>query len=71
MFDTIVPSNGWDDATVALQLLSHTEGDVVALLVLEIKRVMRAGLVRALTEHYGTPGRPTGIHHGRTGVHAS
>ena len=33
--DTIVLSNGWDDATAALQLLSHLEGDAlnVALLV--------------------------------------
>ena len=29
MLDAIVVSNGWDDATVALQLLSHLEGDVL------------------------------------------
>ena len=59
VFGAIVRSNGWDDATVALQLLSHLEGDAlnVALLVLEAQRAMRAGLVRALTEHYGLPGR--------------
>ena len=59
MFDAIVRSNGWDDATVALQLLSHLEGDAlnVALLVAEVKRAMQAGLVGALTEHYGSPGR--------------
>ena len=36
VFDAIAQSNGWDDATTALQLLSHLEGDVfnVALLVL-------------------------------------
>ena len=27
MFDAIVISNGWDDATAALQLPSHLEGD--------------------------------------------
>ena len=39
VFDTIVQSNGWDDATAALQLLSHLEGDAlnVALLVLEMR----------------------------------
>ena len=35
VFDAIELSNGWDDATAALQLLSHLEGDAlnVALLV--------------------------------------
>ena len=35
VFDAIVRSNGWDDDTVALQLLFHLEGDAlnVALLV--------------------------------------
>ena len=27
VFDAIVPSNGWDDATAALQLLSHLDMD--------------------------------------------
>ena len=59
VFDTIVQSNGWDDATVALQLVSHLDGDAlnVALLVPEAKRATQAGLVGALTEHYGSPGR--------------
>ena len=59
MFDAIVRSNWWDDATVALQLLSHLEGDAlnVVLLMSEAKRAARAGLVGALTEHYGSPGR--------------
>ena len=58
VFDAIVRSNGWDDAAVALQLLSHLEGDAlnVALLVPEVKRATRAGLVGELTEHYGSPG---------------
>ena len=40
-------------------ILSHLEGDAlnVALLVPEVKRVTQAGLVGALTEHYGSPGR--------------
>ena len=58
VFDAIAQSN-WDDATAALQLLSHLEGDElnVALLVPEARRAMRTGLVGALTEHYGSPGR--------------
>ena len=57
VFDAIVQSNGWDDATVTLQLLSHMEGDAlnVALLVPEVKRATRAGLVGVLTEHYRSP----------------
>ena len=30
VFDAIVQSNGWDDATAALQLLSHLEGDALS-----------------------------------------
>ena len=58
MFDAIVLSNGWDDVTAALQLLSHLEGDAlnVALLVLAPRGASRVGLVDALT-HYGSPGR--------------
>ena len=54
MFDAIVLSNGWDDATTALQLLSHLEGDP---LVPATWRVSRVGLVDALTAHYGSPGQ--------------
>ena len=59
VFDAIVLSNGWDDATAALQLLSHLEGDAlnVALLVLMSRRTSRTGLVDALSAHYGSPGR--------------
>ena len=60
VFDAIVRSNGWEDATVTLQLLSHVEGDAlkdVALLVPEPTRVTQIGLVGALTDHYGSPGR--------------
>ena len=55
VFDAILRSNSWDNATAALQLLSHLEGDAlnVALLVPE----SRLGLVGALTEHSGSPGR--------------
>ena len=59
VFDTIGRSNGWDDATAALQLLSHLEVDVlhVALLVPEAKRATRARLVGVLTEHSRSLGR--------------
>ena len=45
VFDAIVRSNGCDDATVALQLLSHLKGDAlnVALLVPERSRATRGG----------------------------
>ena len=33
VFDAIVLSNGWDDATAALQLLSHLEGDALNVTV--------------------------------------
>ena len=59
VFDAIVLSNGWDDATAALQLLSRLEGDAlnVALLVPASRRTSRTGLVDALSAHYGSPGR--------------
>ena len=53
VFEAIVWSNGWDDATVVLQLLSHLQGDV-ALLVPQAKRTMRVRLIGALMEHYGS-----------------
>ena len=59
VFDALVLSNGWDDATAALQLLSHLQGDAlnVALLVPMARRTSRKGLVDALLAHYGSPGR--------------
>ena len=59
VFYAIVLSNGWDDATAALQLLSHLEGDTlnVALLVPMFRRTSRTGLVDALSAHYGLLGR--------------
>ena len=59
VFDAIVRSNGWGDATATLQFLSHLEGDAlnVALLVPKVQRATRVGLVGELTEHYGSPGR--------------
>ena len=59
VFDDIVLSNGWDDATAALQLLSHLEGDAlyVALLVPVPRRASRMGLVDVLSAHYGSKGR--------------
>ena len=50
VFDAIVSSNGWDNDTAALQLLS-------ALLVPLPPRLSRTGLVGALSAHYGSPGR--------------
>ena len=52
-------SNGWDDATAALQLLSHLEGATlnVPLLVPMSRRTLRTGLVDVLSAHYGSPGR--------------
>ena len=59
VFDAIVLSNGWDDATAALQLLSHLEGDAlnVALLAPVSRLTSRMGLVDGLSAHYGSPGR--------------
>ena len=59
VFDAIVLSNGWDNVSAALQLLSHLEGDAlnVALLVPTPRRASQVGLVDALTAYYGSPGR--------------
>ena len=59
VFDAIVLSNGWGDATAALQLLSHIQEDVlsVALLVPMPLRASRKALTDALSSHYGSPGR--------------
>ena len=59
VFEAIVCSNGWDDVTAALQLLSHLDGDAlnVAMLVPESQRVLSGVLTRSLSEHYGSPGR--------------
>ena len=58
IFDSIVVSNGWEDATAALQLFSHLEGDAlnVALLVPVNRRASRMGLIDARTAHYGLLG---------------
>ena len=59
VFDAIVLSNGWDDVTAALQLLSHLQGDAlsVALLIPMPRRASRKELTDALSSHYGSPGR--------------
>ena len=59
MFEAIVRSNGWDDVTAALQLLSHLDGDAlnVALLVPESQRLLPGLLVKSLSDHYNSPGR--------------
>ena len=58
VFEATVQSNGWDNDT-ALQQFSHLEGDAlnVAHLVPLARRLLRSGLVDALTAHYGSPGR--------------
>ena len=59
VFDAIVLSNGWGEATAALQLLSHLQEDAlsVALLVPMPLRASRKALTDALSYHYGSPGR--------------
>ena len=54
--------DGWDDTTVAMQLLSHLEGDAlnVALLLPASRQASRVGLVEALSAHYGLPGQIIG-----------
>ena len=49
------------DATAALQLLSHLQGDAlnVALLIPMPRRASRKELTDALSAHYGSPGRLT------------
>ena len=59
VFDAIVLSNGWGDATVALQLLSHLQDDAlsVALLIPMPLQASMKVLTDALSSHYGSPGR--------------
>ena len=59
VFEAIVCSNGWDDVTAALQLLSHLDRDAlnVALLVPESRRVVQGLLIKSLSDHYNSPGR--------------
>ena len=59
VFEAIVCSNGWDDVTAALQLLSHLDGDAlhVAILVPESRRVVPGFLIKSLSDHYSSPGR--------------
>ena len=59
VFDAILLSNGWGDATAALQLLSHLLCDAlnVALLLPMPCRASRKELTDALSVHYVSPGR--------------
>ena len=59
VFDAIVLSNGWGDATAPLQLLSHLQDDAlsVALLIPMPLRASRKELTDALSSHYGSPAR--------------
>ena len=58
MFEAIVRSNGWNDVTAALQLLSHLDGDAlnIVLLVPESRRVVPGVFIESLSEHYNAPG---------------
>ena len=57
-FEAIACSNGWDNVTAALQLLSHLNGDGLnmALLIPESQRVLSGVLMKSVSEHYGSPG---------------
>ena len=59
VFDAIVLSNGWGDATAALQLLSHLQDDAlgVTLLIPMPLQASRKELTDTLSSHYGAPGR--------------
>ena len=59
VFDAIVLSNGWGDATAALQLLSHLQDDAlnITLLIPIPLQASRRELTDALSSHYGSPGR--------------
>ena len=63
VFDAIALSNGWGDATAALQLLSHLQGDAlnVALLIPMPRRASRKELTDALSTHCGSPGSQTTV----------
>ena len=59
VLDAIVLSNGWGDATAALQLLSDLQDDALSMALL-IPMTLRASskeLTDALSSHYGSPGR--------------
>ena len=68
MFDAIAKSNGWNDDITAFQLFVHLIASGtskatskasldVASLVPEAIRDTRDGLVGALNDHFGSPGR--------------
>ena len=59
VFEAIVCSNGWDEVTAALQLVSHLDGEAlnVALLVPETQRILPGVLLKTLSAHYASPGR--------------
>ena len=65
IFEAIVCSNGWDDVTAALQLLSHLDGDAlnVALLVPESQQAVPEFLINSLSDHYNPQdaGRSTSV----------
>ena len=63
VFEAIVLSNGWGDATAALQLLSHLQGDALSVALLTPLQATRKELTEALSSHYGSPGRLANYRH--------
>ena len=59
VFEAIVCSNGWDEVTAALQLITHLDGEAlnVALLVPEAQRILLGVLLKTLSAHFSSPGR--------------
>ena len=59
VFNAIAKSNGLDEETAALQLVTHLEGNAldVALSIPEDKRATLTGLSQALSDYYNSPGR--------------
>ena len=57
VFDAIVRSNGWDKATVALQLLSHLGCIECRPVGVRGKKGHAGRISRALIEYYGSPGQ--------------
>ena len=43
VFEAIVCSNGWDDVTAALQLLSHLDGDALNVALLDPQQIRLSG----------------------------
>ena len=57
IFEAIVCSNGWNDVTAALQLLSRLDGDALNVALNESQRAVPEFLINSLSDHYNSPGR--------------